>query len=110
MDYYSEYARDSQRHQAIQNVQVIKSESYFDKSKAVYQLRQDLRKRAELRKQGVTTAIFTRQDAINLEKETFIKSNDKIIDYIKRMEDVKKAETILVNRSTAEEAGSQIHI
>ena len=110
MDYYSEYARDSQRHQVIQNVQVIKSESYFDKSKAVYQLRQDLRKRAELRKQGVTTAIFTRQDAINLEKETFIKSNDKIIDYIKRMEDVKKAETILVNRWTAEEVGNQIHI
>lgn len=72
--------------------QELKSDNFFDKSKAAYQLRQDLRHRAKIRKQGVKPFVFTLQDALNLEKEKFLQSKDKIKDYIKRIEQIKKAE------------------
>jgi hypothetical protein len=65
---------------------VSRSENYFDKSKAAYLLRQDLKRRAKMRKEGIKTSVFTLQDAINLEKDNFLKSRDRVVDYIKRIE------------------------
>lgn len=85
-------------------------ECYFDKSKAAYQLRQDLRKRAKLRKQGVKASVFTLQDAINLEKENFLKNKDKIVDYVRRLEALKKSESDVVNKWTRNAIVNQLNI
>lgn len=91
---------DNERNRKMNNLthEVRKSDNYFDRSKAAYQLRQDLRKRAKMRKQGIKPSIFTLQDALNLEKENFFKSKQKVVDYIRRVEEMKKAEQDLVNK------------
>ncbi|XP_045197463.2 uncharacterized protein LOC123552127 [Mercenaria mercenaria] len=87
-----------------------RSDNYFDKSKAAYQLRQDLRKKAKMRKEGIKTTVFTLQDAINLEKENFLKSNGRVMDYIKRIEKLKRAESSLVNKWTKDAIVQQLNI
>lgn len=109
-DHYAEYARNAQRPHTVHTTQPRRSESYFDKSKAAYQLRQDLRKRAKMRKQGVKMSVFTLQDAINLEKEKFHQNKDKIIDYIKKLETLKKTESDIVNKWTKDEVVNQLSI
>ena len=87
-----------------------RSENYFDKSKAAYLLRQDLKKRAKMRKEGIKTSVFTLQDAINLEKDNFLKSRDRVVDYIKRIEALKRAENALVNKWTKDALVQQLNI
>ncbi|WAR06944.1 hypothetical protein MAR_016902 [Mya arenaria] len=87
-----------------------RSETYFDKSKAAYQLRQDLRRRAKMRKQGIKSTVFTLKDALNLEKENFIKSNEKVVDYLTRIEAMKRAEMVVVNKWTRDAIVQQLNI
>ncbi|KAL4233880.1 hypothetical protein ACF0H5_008554 [Mactra antiquata] len=109
-DKYKTYGSTSEG----QNKKVVKlqsrSENYFDRSKAAYQLRQELKRRAKLRKQGVKTTIFTLQDALNLEKEKFLKSSDKVEDYIKRIEEIKRNESTIINKWTKNEFESVLNI
>lgn len=113
-DKYKSFGSSSEGQGLVQNRKMLKlqgrSENYFDRSKAAYQLREELKKRAKLRKQGVKTTIFTLQDAINLEKEKFLKSNDKVEDYIKRIEELKRAENPLVNKWTRNAIESELNI
>lgn len=73
-------------------------DNYFNKSKAAYQLRQDLRKKATIRKRGTHASVFTLQDALSLEKEKFLKSNGRVVDYIRRIEALKRTENNTVNK------------
>ncbi|KAK3598480.1 hypothetical protein CHS0354_039569 [Potamilus streckersoni] len=79
------------------------SDIFFDKSKAAYQLRQELRRRARLRKQGITTKVLTIRDALSLEKEKYQKSHEKVTQYIKRLD--KENADALKLRWTKEETG-----
>ncbi|KAL3882038.1 hypothetical protein ACJMK2_028418 [Sinanodonta woodiana] len=62
------------------------SDIFFDKSKAAYQLRQELRRRARLRKQGITTKVLTIRDALSLEREKYQKSHEKVVQYIQKLD------------------------
>lgn len=102
---------ENERNRRLNKItQEIRSETYFDKSKAAYQLRQDLRRRAKMRKQGIKTSVFTLQDAINLEKENFLKSRGRVSDYINRIEALKRTESALVNKWTKDAIVQELNI
>lgn len=83
--------------------QEYRSSNFFDKSKAAYMLRQDLRRRAKMRKQSIKPFVFTVKDALNLEKEKFLKTRENVADYIKRIERIKCDEREAINKWTRNE-------
>lgn len=103
---------DSERNRKMNKLahELKSSDNYFDRSKAAYQLRQDLRKRARMRKQGIKTTVFTLQDALELEKENFFKSKQKVVEYIRRIEDIKRAESYMVNKWTRDSFVQQLNL
>ena len=87
-----------------------RSETYFDKSKAAYQLREELRKRAKMRKSGIKPSVFTLKDALQLEKDNYLKSKNKVVDYLRRIEAMKKSEMTIVNKWTRDAIVQQLNI
>lgn len=104
----SKSPRDHEQFQRV--IQSLRSDTFFDKSKAAYQLRQDLKKRAKMRKQGVKSSVFTLQDALKMEREKYVKNSGKVTDYIKRIEAAKVAESLIVNKWTRNEFESQLNL
>ena len=49
-------------------------------------------RRAKQRKQEVQTVLFTLQDALALERAQFLRSTDRVVDYLRRVVEIQRAE------------------
>ncbi|KAH3755009.1 hypothetical protein DPMN_189690 [Dreissena polymorpha] len=87
-----------------------RSDLYFDRAKAAYQLRQDLQRRAMQRKQEVQTALFTLQDALAIERAQFLRSTDRVVDFLRRVVEIQRAERPAVTKYTRDAIIQQMHI
>ena len=85
-----------------------RSETFFVKSKAAYQLRQDLKRQAILRKQGVSQKTVTLSDYLDAERGRYTESSEKIQEYIKRIDTEKMFRPLMINKWTATDIGKQL--
>ena len=85
-----------------------RSDSFFVKSKAAYQLRQDLKRQAILRKQGVSQKPVTLSDYLDAERDRYIESSGKIREYIKRIDTEKMFRPLMINKWTAADIEKQL--
>ncbi|KAH3689635.1 uncharacterized protein LOC127864040 [Dreissena polymorpha] len=86
------------------------SDVYFDQAKAAYQLRQDFQRRARQRQQEVQTALFTLQDALAIERAQFLRSTDRVADFLRRVVEIQRAERPAVTKYTRDAIIQQMHI
>ena len=101
-------------HQSSESVEKLRdltssprSDTFFVKSKAAFLLRQDLKHRAKLRKQGGSQKIVTINDYLVAERKNYVQSSGKIMDYIKRIDSEKLFKPIIHNKWTAEDIEKQ---
>ena len=87
-----------------------RSDTFFDKSKAAYQLRYELRRQARLRKSGVKQKVITLKDVLDAEREKYVKSRGKIKEYIERLDSEKIFKPLIINRWTAGEIEKQLKV
>ena len=87
-----------------------RSDLYFDRANAAYQLRQDLRRRAKQRKQEVQTALFTLHDALVQERAQFLRSTERVVDYLRRVVEIQRTERPAMNKYTRDAIVQQLHI
>ncbi|XP_052247108.1 uncharacterized protein LOC127855502 [Dreissena polymorpha] len=87
-----------------------RSDFYFDRAKAAYQLRQDLQRRARQRQQEVQTALFTLQDALAIERAQLLRSTDRVVDFLRRVVEIQRAERPAVTKYTRDAIIQQMHI
>ena len=105
------FLRSSERNdQTVTAMMSPRSDTFFVKSKAAYQLRQDLRRQASIRRKGTAQKPITLDDYLNVERENYLKSRGKIMEYIKRIDAEKLFRPILINKWTATDIGKQLEV
>lgn len=85
-----------------------RSDTFFVKSRAAYQLRQDLKRQAILRKQGVNQKTATLSDYLKAEQDRYIHNSGKIMEYIKRIDTEKLFRPLILNKWTTADIEKQL--
>ena len=86
------------------------SDTFFDRSKAAYQLRYELRRQARLRRSGVKQKVITLKDVLDAERAKYVKSRGKVDDYIRKLDEEDMFNPLVINKWTVGEIESRLKV